>query len=132
MMKVLVVYSWDDDISQRRYARMKGIASRSGYDFDQCFAVPSPRTPPTPNGVTNMISAAVDQFQPDVLLIHTGAAYHQVPDAFSEAARRIHHKYPGLRLGFEHRPHLDLGNLSVFETSEEMTRIEQTFFGLEL
>jgi len=127
-MKVLVAYSWDDDISQRRFARMQGIASRAGYDFEQCFAVPSPRILPTPDIVTDMICASVDQFRPDVLLIHTGAAYHRAPDAFSEAVRRIHRQYPSLRLGFEHRTKVELADLSFFETSEEMASIERTFF----
>lgn len=127
-MKVLVAYSWDDDISQRRYARMKEIASRAGYDFEQCFAVPQPRIVPTPDLVNKMISSAVDQFHPDVLLIHTGAAYHRAPDAFSEAVRQIHRKYPDLRLGFEHQPEVQLADLSVFERTEEMASIERTFF----
>jgi hypothetical protein len=129
MMKVLVAYSWDDDISQRRYMIMQAVAKEAGYDFAQCFVVPSPRTHPSPDVITDMISTAVHELHPDVLLIHTGAVYHRAPDSFAEAVRRIHQMYPALRLGVERRPELELSDLSIFEQSEEMQRIERTFFG---
>jgi hypothetical protein len=127
-MKVLVVYSWDDDISQNRYTILRPIARRAGYDFIQCFAVPHPRRIPTATLVAEMITSAVKQHHPDVLLIHTGAAYHRSPEAFTEAIRQIHQRYPALRLGIERRFGAELGSLSFFEQSEEMHNIEQTFF----
>lgn len=129
MLKVLVVYSWDDDTSQMRYEHLRGALRKAPFQFEQCFALPAPRHETTSDMVIAMISRAIDQFEPDLLLIHTGAAYNRNPEQYSEAVLQIHKLYPTLRLGLERRYALQsLKDSGMFEISDEMQSIESTFF----
>ncbi len=129
-MRVLVIFSWDDDTSQARHERMRQDRRLKSYDFHQRFALPSPRTQPEVNGLFAMISTAIEKVKPDVLLIHTGAAYHRSPQAYAKCLLRIRETYPTLRLGLERRGD-DAGaleRLGIFEQSKEMKAIESDFF----
>lgn len=37
-LRILIIFSWDDDISQRRYERMKREKRLARYEFEQRFA----------------------------------------------------------------------------------------------
>lgn len=129
MQRVLVVYSWDDDISQMRYARMAAIAPNAGIAFEQCFAVARPAATVKAAALFERIATAIEQFKPAILLIHTGAAFQSAPDQFAQCLQRLHKTYPALRLGYERRyaPPL-LSELDVFDDSEPTQHAERVFF----
>jgi hypothetical protein len=129
MLKVLVVYSYDDDTSQMRYTLLRDALRKAPFEFEQCFALPSSTHKTTKNIVNAMVSRAIDQFKPDVLLIHTGAAYSRGPEQYTEAVIQLHQNYPNLRFGLERRyAQPDLKYLALFEMSDEMQSIERAFF----
>jgi len=70
-MKVLIIFSWDDDVSQARHERMRQDRRLKSYDFHQRFALPSPRAKPEADVLFAMISTAIDKVKPDVLLSRT-------------------------------------------------------------
>jgi hypothetical protein len=128
--RVLVIFSWDDEISQNRHERMRQDQRLMPYEFHQRFALPSPQTSPNENLLHAMISRAIETVQPDVLLIHTGVAYDRSPEAFAKCLLRIRADYPTLRLGLQ-RQRGDaalLSRLGIFEESKEMQTIENDFF----
>lgn len=129
LTRVLVIFSWDDDVSQNRYERMRQDQRLRPYEFHQRFALPSPHTRPNTDLLYAMISTAVENVQPDVLLIHTGAAYHRSPESFAKCLLRLRGNYPTLRLGLQR--HQDaaefLERLGIFEESKEMLTIESDF-----
>jgi hypothetical protein len=148
--KVLVIFSWDDDISKFRRERMQQDRRLESYDVIQGFALTSPSAQPEANELYKSISNAIDSANADVLLIHTGAAYLASPQAFADTLIRIRKAYPTLRLGFQrpvaHLRHLErrghnkyleelilkseaLERLGVFEQSDAMMVIERDFFG---
>lgn len=132
-MRVLVIFSWDDDISKRRQARVRHDPRLESYDFHQGFALPSPSKLPESNELFQEISTAIETTKPEVLLIHTGAAYDRSPQAFADALRRIRETYPILRLGYQHpashrrmreRRRIFLERPGIFEPSNEVTVVE--------
>ena len=129
-MRVLIIYSFDDDTSKRRYAGLKQTAHLQSYDFHQDFAWPSPDSPQDAEGLFARIRASIDIVKPAVLLTHTGVAYDSSPHAFEVCIRRIKDQYPDLRLGMERRGSKTeaLERVPVFEHSDEMATIEADFF----
>ena len=76
-----------------------------------------------------MVSRAIEEYQPDVLLVHTGAAYHRDPGQYAGAITKVHEKYPSLRLGLERRfADPSFASDKMFEKSNEMTSIEEAIF----
>jgi hypothetical protein len=129
MLKVLVVYSWDDGISQRRYEHLRRALREAPFQFEQCFALSSSEEMTRSDTISIRVSKAIDQYQPNVLLIHTGAAYQQDPQEYATAILAIHSKYSNLRLGLERRwAAPDLLDTKLFEESDEMQGIERAFF----
>jgi hypothetical protein len=129
MLEVLVVYSWDDVVSQMRYERMRRILRYGPFRFEQCFALPNPDEETRSETIVASVSEEIDRLQPDILLVHTGAAYHQNPEEYAKAFIDIHSKYPNLRLGLERRrAEPSMRDLEIFEISEEMRSIENTVF----
>src|ERR1043166_1308877 len=102
-LKVLVLFSWNDDISERRYHLMREDRRLARYDFEQMFALASSDETPEASILIDRISEALDEIRPDVLLIHTGAAFHRAPEVFAATIRTIATSYSHLRLGYEHR-----------------------------
>jgi hypothetical protein len=130
MKRVLVVYSWDDDISQMRYNRMCAITPTAHIAFEQCFAVSRPMAKVKASALFERIATAIQQFNPEILLIHTGAAFQSAPDEFVECLGRLHKVYPRLRLGYERRHDpSQLSELDVFDNSEDTQHVERVVFG---
>ena len=129
MHRVLVVYSWDDDISQMRYERMAAIAPKAGIAFEQCFAVARPAATVKAAALFKRIATAIDRFKPEILLIHTGAAFRSAPGEFAHCLQRVHDTYPTLWLGYERRyaPPL-LAELNIFDNSAPTQHAERVFF----
>jgi hypothetical protein len=128
-VKILVIFSWDDDTSARRHELMRSDSRLAKYDFEQAFAVPSPKTRPEARLLAIRISEAIDEFKPDVLLLHTGAAFHRAPHEFATCTREIQRRYSYLRFGYERRATTAaFDDLDIFEQSDEMDLIEQDFF----
>ncbi|KAF0221544.1 MAG: hypothetical protein FD174_313 [Geobacteraceae bacterium] len=129
MLKILVVFSWDDDISEKRYRRIRRVLRGAPFLFEQCFATPSPEANTDAETIIARVSRAIETYHPDVLLIHTGAAYDRGPEEYVKAVSQIHEKYPRIRLGLERCfAEQQLVQLGLFEESSEMHSIEQAIF----
>jgi len=130
-MRVLVMYSWDDDISEMRWHRNTSDPELAHFEIAQCFALPSEGAAVHGPSVARRLATAIEDFQPDVVLIHTGAAFRRSPSAFVECVQLVKAKYANLRLGYERRsrgfPAFE--ELNAFETSPEIADIERRFFG---
>jgi hypothetical protein len=131
MERVLVVYSWDDWISKRRFAHMKMNAVLTArYHFDQCFALAAETDEPTAQVLVDRISAAIAKYRPTVLLLHTGAALSRAPSEFVSCFQTLKGVHPDLRFGYERRNRWStLDSLEIFEDSSDMATIESAFFG---
>jgi len=130
VLKVLVMYSWDDDTSKRRWEWLSKGADLQGIVLSQCFALNSSKETVSSDRVCQRLVAAIENLHPDIVLIHTGAAYHRAPSAFAEVARTISGSYPNIRLGFERR-YDDSGTLEstgVFDRSEDTINAERMLF----
>jgi hypothetical protein len=126
MPKVLILYSWDDEISQKRLAAQRSSPYLGGYDFEHSFALKNESDKIEEELIFQRTIDALDSFRPDVLLLHTGAAFHRDPEAFFRIAEKIHDHDHSLRLGIESRGRW---GGEVFEDSEEMHQLEDLFFG---
>ncbi len=129
-MTVLIMFSWDDDISEMRWKRIQSNEYAREFNVHQCFAVESAATTAESENVYFNLRTAIDAVRPDVVLIHSGLAFVRAPHAFREAVCRIHSDFPQVRLGFEKDRDSSnvLGDTKVFEVSPEMSRIEHIFF----
>ena len=110
MQKVLVVYSWDDATSQRRYQHHRQDPNIQAYNFEQCFALASPGQRPEAENIFSRVSMAIDSFGPDVVLMHTGAAYHREPQELISCFIRLKEVYPAAllsKIGFRENVSID-------------------------
>jgi hypothetical protein len=124
------MYSWDDYISEHRWHIISTSPRTTDFDVRQCFALSDENSHTSTEQLTERITASITEHQPEVLLVHTGAAFKRQPEIFISALTQIHETYPPLRLGFEPDPrYLEICLTSgLFEDSEDMRRIEELFF----
>jgi hypothetical protein len=128
---ILIMYSWDDDLSRRRWSWHSDREDLAAFSLEQCFALFSEDGTVTAANVFHRATQAISDRRPTVFLFHTGAAYHRDQEEFARCAVQIKQAYPLLRLGFEHRGDetSTLSSTGVFEDSPEMSHIEHLIFG---
>lgn len=128
--RVLLLYSWDDDISQRRWHIISRSPRIQDINVNQTFALLDRGEAVTPEILSERIQRAVLEHKPDVLLMHTGTAFRRQPAVFLSAFGTLRTVFPALRLGFELRPGFEelCRGSGVFEDSPEMHEIEHLLF----
>jgi hypothetical protein len=126
IQRILILYSWDDQISQNRLAAQISSPLLHDYTFEHCFALENEHEIPDITSIVERVCREIDIFKPDTLLLHTGAAFHREPEVFFKAFDLIYERYPQLRMGLERRGRF---SAPIFEESEEMKEVEELFFG---
>ena len=123
--RVLILYSWDDEISQRREKSQRASPSLQHLDFRHCFALQHPGETVTVDILERRISEGVSEYAPDIVLLHTGAAFHAAPAVFLQAFERLSHTHEDVSLGAEDRSRLNAPWLS---NSPKTVEVERLFF----
>ena len=127
---ILIMYSWDDFISQRRYRIISESPLMRQFNVRQCFALDYDGDTTSESELTQRLDIAFKKWLPEIFLMHTGVAFKRNHEIFLSALAMIHSKYPTVRLGFEPRPDsVDVCERSgLFEKSVEMEEIIDLFF----
>ncbi len=130
--RVLILYSWNDDISQRRLQLMSRSPLVADIAFEHCFALLHEGEKISPPELVKRVSKHIESFNPTLFLVHTGAAFHHDPDLFVNALPQLKKKHRKLRFGCEHRDNDDLVSrvlsTGVFDDTPTTHEMELLFF----
>lgn len=126
---ILILYSWDDDVSQRRIELLRSSQITVNLEINQCFAMKGRHDTPEQSFIYNSLKDAVDIYNPSVILLHTGLAFQRDPASFVEAIRKIRTLFSTIKLGIEERPFsLELRESNLFDRSDFVKNIESIIF----
>ena len=129
--RVLILYSWNDDISEDRHFAMKASPLVEHIPFEHCFALEHEGEEITAEELVQRVSSSIESFKPTVFLFHTGMAFRQRPEVFVKALPRLKERHKDLRFGYERRQgQFDhaLAATGVFDHSTATRELETLFF----
>lgn len=141
--KILLLESVRDDAAVRRQLRFSKMPSLCEHRFELLYAVEGEAlddTMPLPKRVVksqaslderdllHRLTEHVEAFQPDILIVHSGALFQSYPDQMMLVLRALKAGHPELRIGFRPRPFEHYGPQSFFEYTVEMQRLMEDMF----
>jgi hypothetical protein len=129
--RVLILYSWNDDVTERRFEAMHESPMLEGIVFEHCLALKSEEEVINSSVLVGRVSKYIEFFEPSIFLLHTGAAFHQHREMFLNALPLLKQLHKNLRFGYERRfweRSDDLVSTGVFDDSPEIREVEELFF----
>ena len=132
--RVLVVQSLSDATTTFRNSLAKQVPDPLRYVIEDFAVLEEPAGHYVPSGAVDeavllkRLVNRVNDFHPDILLVHTGYAFRRYPREIMSALVRLSAEFPMLRIGLEesdpHRLGLDTSILlPVVDNSDEMERL---------
>jgi hypothetical protein len=144
--RILLLESVRDDGAARRQLLLSKTPSLREHQFDIMYATEGQAlddTMPLPRRVVksqeslderdllHRITERVEDCQPDILIVHSGALFQSYPDQMMLVLRALKAGHPELRIGFRPRPFEHYGPQSFFEYTLEMQRLMEQMFADE-
>ncbi len=142
--RILTLQSARDDTSRRREIHLANSPLLHEHTFGHMY-VREPaaldETMPLParalrvqqnsldeKALLNRLTACVEAFKPDILLVSSGSAFDGFPDQMFFVLQTLKAAHPELRIGFQPRPFEQLAPKPFFEYTTEMAELLKKVF----
>src|SRR5690349_24530380 len=115
--KVLIVDSVDDSLTRRRHAKLASSQLLENITLDYCYAIElsesakaeldhglEPEFELTEDTLFQRVDHAIQSFQPNYVMVHSGFVYRRYPEVYDKAFTRLKQSHPIVRFGIQHRP----------------------------
>lgn len=142
--RILILESARDEPTRRREIHIANSPLLHEHTFDHIYAieaVPLDETHPLPARVMQLQQDALDEkallarlmervdaFQPDILLVNSGVAFHNFQDQMLFVLQTLKASHPRLRIGFRPRSFERDTPKPFFEYSEEIRQLLEKVF----
>ena len=142
--RILILESARDDTARRREIHIAYSPLLHGHTFEHVYAlepVPLDDTSPFParlvqvqqesldeKALLERLTERVDAFQPDILLVNSGVAFHNFQEQMLFVLQTLKAAHPRLRIGFRPRSFEHDMPKPFFEYSEEMRELLEMVF----
>lgn len=152
--RILILESINDKLSRDRAEILAHAPWLKEFTIDHCYAVSpteedleeatkflGPRimaelsvwesqgSPVDYQDFLRMLEEKISEFQPDIVLLHTGVAFHRHSELFLKALTEVKKRHPQLKLGYQYRPSdAYLDELPLFDRDETTKSIEREVF----
>ena len=142
--KIIILQSVQDSITFRREMRIQNSPFLQEYEFEHIYAIVlSPEQQRLPTELMMMqvdqnkldgedllkrITAKLESFKPDILIIHSGFVFHRFPEEMLSVLKSLKTSYPTLRMGIQSHFYKDNEQLGIFEYSSEIDDLISKIF----
>jgi hypothetical protein len=130
MKRVMLISSWYDEIVEKRHTVMATSPLLKPYFLIHSNASSYPFSKVSVDELYNRISTDINNNHPDIILLHTGAAFCMQPEVFKICFQKLKKEYSKIRFGIEpgNISEEEISSLKIFDNSPEMKNIEDLFF----
>jgi len=130
--KVLIVNSVNDFITERRIERLISNPLTANFEIFHSYALRDLNEKATLNEMTFRIELGIKSFQPEYVIFHTGASFHNQPDIYQKCVINLKQKYDNIKFGYEPRLSNEcvnyFDNLEIFDKDKKTSEIIRVLF----
>ncbi len=142
--RILILESVRDETSARREIHIQNSPLLRDHSFEYAYALdlaPLAETLPMPARALKSLQSSLDDkelltrlnerieaFQPDILLVRSGAVFHSFPDQLMSVLQALKEAHPALRIGFQPRAFEQYAPRPYLEYTAEMHELMKKIF----
>ena len=97
MKKIILISSWLDGITERRQMIMSQSPYLKDYEIEHIFATQEPYGEIIPEVLYENLRSCIEDEEIELVLVHTGASFHQNSVVFIETLKRVKEDFPPAR-----------------------------------
>jgi hypothetical protein len=131
--RILVLFSVDDDATERLTQQIQSSRLLRGLTFSFCYAMDryGSRAPLNPDSLYEKLRDPIERTRPQAMIIHHGVAFRNAPETYRQILTRIRRENPGLLFATDDAG--SPGSLTLngiqFEQTDELHEIVKLIFG---
>ncbi len=142
--RILILESVRDETTARREIHIQNSPLLRDHSFEHVYALelmPLAETQPMParalksqqgwlneKELLSRLDERIAAFQPDILLVHSGAVFHSFPNQLMSVLQGLKDAHPALRIGFQPRPFEQYAPRPYLEYTAEMHELMKKVF----